>query len=139
VEKNKLKLYPSPNGPDTKIDENPFYSRKVPIRPFGDESFCFEWTAFAPTVVYRVTNIIVNVSARIVVPSRNVSYHDGATFEHTLDVAKHQEAKIRSLMGSAVFLCPANKPSQRASCWLMSAPRRKRGMLNPVRIRQRFR
>jgi TPR repeat protein len=109
VENNKLKLYPSPDGLDTKTDVNPFYSRKVPIRPFGDESFCFEWTAFAPTVVYRVTNIVVTVTARIDIPSRNRTYHDAATFEQTLDVAKHQEAKIRSLMRSAVFQLPSQQ------------------------------
>ena len=109
VEKNKLKRYTSPDGPDTKTDVNPFYSREVPIRPFGDESFCYKWSAFAPTVIYRVRNIIVTVTARIVVPSRNLSYHDAATFEHTLDVAKHQEAKIRSLMGSAVFQLPGQQ------------------------------
>jgi TPR repeat protein len=109
VEKNKLKRYTSPDGPDTKIDVNPFYSSEVPIRPFGDESFCYKWSAFAPTVVYRVTNTIVTVTARIVVPARNLTYHDAATFEHTLDVAKHQEAKLRSLMGSAVFRLPGQK------------------------------
>jgi hypothetical protein len=77
---------------------NPFLSEEIDIAAIGDQSFCYKWSSFTPTIELRVDDVQVTVQTRIIVPSINRSYGSSGAFEIALEVAEQQASKIQSVL-----------------------------------------
>jgi hypothetical protein len=84
---------------DSKFDnpESEFYSDPVDIPTIGDQSFCYRWSSFPPTIVSRVGNVVFEVECSILNSAENRFYHDDSTLARAVDVARKQQARSHCL------------------------------------------
>ena len=84
---------------DSKFDnpESEFYSEPVDIPSIGDQSFCYQWSSFPPTIVSRVGNVVFEVECSILNSAENRFCHDDSTLARALDVARKQQARSHCL------------------------------------------
>jgi len=95
---DSLKNYPPDKSPQESIEENPFFSRQIEIKPFGDDSFCYQWSSFAPEIVFRVDRVVASVACSIDKTNQNINYGNDITFRRSLEIAGQQEAKIKKIL-----------------------------------------
>lgn len=95
---SNLRHYPENDDTPSNIEKNPFSSDKIDIPSIGEQSFCYKWESFSPTVVFRISNIKVDIQVYISIPSINRSYNNTETYNKMLSIARMQEKKILLLM-----------------------------------------
>ena len=84
---------------ESKFDnpESEFFSEPVDIPKLGDQSFCYQWSSFPPTIVSRVGNVVFEVECSILNSAENRFYHDDSTLARAVDVARKQQARSHCL------------------------------------------
>ena len=84
---------------DSKFDnpESEFYSEPVDIPAIGDQSFCYQWSSFSPTIVSRDGNVVFEVECSILNSAENRFYHDDTTLARAIDVARKQQARAHCM------------------------------------------
>lgn len=83
--------------------QNPFASTNIEINHIGDLSFCYQWKAFAPVIVYTYKNIKVEVSVRSVNSHNNTTWNNQSTLEYSETVAILQLNKIKKALVTEDF------------------------------------
>jgi hypothetical protein len=90
-----LKGYRPRTPPESHVEKNPFFSRKIELDTIGDESGCYQWNEFSPNIVSRVGRVYFVVSCT----PRGKTSLDGRdsveSVSRSVEIAKAQVTKIR--------------------------------------------